>query len=59
MSAKEEPMTLTTANGLLEEGRSLLQSLQATTPAEQRYQAAIQRDPEIAAMHTEVLGLLA
>lgn len=59
MSAKEEPMTLTTANGLLEEGRSLLQSLQATAPAAQRYQAAIQRDPEIAVMHTEVLGLLA
>ncbi len=57
MSAKE-PMTLSTADALLDDGRSLLHSLQAGTPSEQRYQKAIQRDPEIASMHAEVLKLL-
>ncbi len=57
MSAKE-PMTLSTADALLDDGRSLLHSLQAGTPSEQRYQQAIQRDPEIASMHAEVLKLL-
>ncbi|QZZ20716.1 hypothetical protein J5X98_26425 [Leptothermofonsia sichuanensis E412] len=58
MSVKEAPITLATAQTLLEEGRSLLRSLQEATPAEQRYHQAIQRDPAIEWIHSRVLGLL-
>jgi hypothetical protein len=58
MSVKEAPITLATAQALLEEGRSLLRSLQEAAPAGQRYHQAIQRDPAIEWMHSRVLGLL-
>jgi hypothetical protein len=52
-------ITLDTANALLAQGRSLLQSLQEGNLSDQRYYQAIERDPEIKSMHTEVSKLLA
>lgn len=58
LSAKE-PMTLDQIKELLEQARLLLQPSQQGTAAEQKYDRAIQRDPDIAFMHAELANLLA
>ncbi len=56
VSAKE-PMTLGAAKELLTEAQHLLAPDEQGLPPAQRYYQAIQRDPNIALMHAEVMGL--
>jgi hypothetical protein len=58
LSAKE-PVTLSAANGLVDQAKDLLHPAASGTIAEERYYQAIQRDPEIALMHAEWSKLLA
>lgn len=55
--SSKEPVTLEQANELLEEARSLLSFEEGTAP-QKRYNDAIQGDPDIAFLHTEVSKLL-
>jgi hypothetical protein len=57
LSAKA-PVTVTDARSLLAQTGQLLAPVATGTMAEQRYYQAIQRDPSIAQMHTEVATLL-
>ena len=54
----KEPVTLDQANHLLKEAQQLLQPSVDGTPLGKRYYRAIQRDPDIAIMHSEVSKLL-
>jgi hypothetical protein len=55
----KEPVTINQANQLLAEARMLLQPSEEGTTQQIRYYQAIQRDPDIAFMHSEVSKLLA
>ena len=57
--SSKEPVTLSTAKGLLDQARHLLHPAASGTNAEQKYYQAIQRDPEIAFMHAELAKMLA
>jgi hypothetical protein len=54
----KNPTTLTEANGLLDDARKLLQPAAEGTTLQKRYYRAIQRDPDIALMHSEAVRLL-
>lgn len=54
----KDPVTLDQANHLLEEAQQLLQPSVDGTTLGKRYYRAIQRDPDIAIMHSEVSKLL-
>ena len=55
----KEPVTLEQANELLEVARKLIRITENGTEQEQRYDYAIQRDPNVAMMHVGVAQLLA
>jgi hypothetical protein len=55
----KEPIALENAKDLLAQARALLQPSQQGTVGEQKYDRAIQRDPDIAFMHAELSNLLA
>lgn len=55
----KEPIALENAKELLVQARALLQPSQQGTVGEQKYDRAIQRDPDIAFMHAELSNLLA
>ncbi|NJP10935.1 MAG: hypothetical protein HC866_16855 [Leptolyngbyaceae cyanobacterium RU_5_1] len=55
----EEPIEQSKINELFGHAKTLLRASEAGTPAEQRYDQAIQRDPDIAFMHAELSNLLA
>lgn len=57
-TSSKEPMTLQAAKELLQEGRSLFNTIQTGEHSKERYYRAIQRDPDIASMHGEVTSLL-
>jgi hypothetical protein len=54
----KQPVTLEQVNQLLEEVQKLLQPSEQGTTLEKRYYRAIQRDPDVALMHSEVFRLL-
>jgi hypothetical protein len=54
----KQPVTLEQVNQLLEEVQKLLQPSEQGTTLEKRYYRAIQRDPDVALMHSEVSRLL-
>lgn len=56
--SSKEPVPLQMAVSLLEQAQTLLQPVENGTTLEKRYYRAIQRDPEIALMHSEVTRLL-
>ncbi|HEY9876159.1 MAG TPA: hypothetical protein V6D12_22200 [Candidatus Obscuribacterales bacterium] len=56
LSAKE-PITLNQARGLLDEARNLMEPAEEGTTLQQRYYAAIQRDPDIALMNADLSRL--
>ena len=55
----EEPITLEQAKELLATAHHLLRSSEEGSPSEQRYDNAIQRDPDVAFLHFELSALLA
>jgi hypothetical protein len=56
--SSKQPVTLEQVNQLLEEVQKLLQPSEQGTTLEKRYYRAIQRDPDVALMHSEVSRLL-
>ncbi|NJO41230.1 MAG: hypothetical protein HC769_16070 [Cyanobacteria bacterium CRU_2_1] len=54
----KDPVNLDTVANLLEEARTLLQPADDGTSLQKRYYYAIQRDPDVALMHSEVSKLL-
>lgn len=57
--AAKEPVTLSQANLLLDQARSLLKPDAEGAPSQQRYYQAIQRDPNIALMNADLTTLFA
>jgi len=56
--SSKQPVALEQVNKLLEEVQKLLQPSEQGTTLEKRYYRAIQRDPDVALMHSEVSRLL-
>lgn len=56
--AAKEPVQLDQVMELLKQSHTLLRVSETGSLAEQRYYQAIQRDPDIAFMHAEMLNLL-
>lgn len=56
--ASKEPITLGEANELIDQASSLLHPSEVGTEPEERYYQVIQRDPNIAYMHAEMMNLL-
>ncbi|MEC4807207.1 MAG: hypothetical protein SAJ12_16120 [Jaaginema sp. PMC 1079.18] len=54
----KEPATLNEVKGLLSEAKVLLHPAESGTAAEQRYYQAIQRDPNVAFMHSQIAEVL-
>lgn len=54
----KEPATLDEVKGLLSEAETLLHPAESGTESEQRYYQAIQRDPNIAFIHSKISNVL-
>lgn len=54
----KEPIGLDQVTDLLNQAQILLRASETGTPTEQRYDRAIQRDPDIAFLHAEMSNLL-
>ncbi len=54
----KEPATLDEVKALLSEAETLLHPAESGTEPEQRYYKAIQRDPNIALMHSKIANVL-
>lgn len=54
----KEPATLDEVKALLSEAETLLRPAESGTEVEQRYYQAIQRDPNIALMHSKISDVL-
>jgi hypothetical protein len=56
--AAKEPITLNEAQELREQAHTLLHPAEVGTEPEERYYRAIQRDPDVAFMHAQIMALL-